>query len=449
MKTYNEVAPTDLGHNQTKRRKKNITSQSSQAKSPSAPEAEWPESLLQFVNKSFKQAEALNSADKKQFKEQILQLIYLAAKDEKIWTNPWDSQTLPIFDKSVGLTLIQDAPKKRDTLNSNVAGVATKGKKFDSQERKNERSARFSSPEVRQKPKLIVDPNKPIVGTLEALEKRYLRLTSAPDPSTVRPEHVLEKCLAYVTKKFKTTNKQYLYINDQLKAIRQDLTVQHIKNEFAMKVYEHHGRIAIENNDLGEFNQCLSQLRHLYSLNNAEDNYQRTYEFQCYQVLYFLVLGNNAGINAISLELLDRDSSTDATKLSRRYTQSRECLYKAIELLRIMTEGNYYQFFLTYAWFRQQTFIPCAFAFIDKFLVTKERVIAMHTISKAYKKLHTAFLIQQLRFEDQTEFVSFCQDFGLDDFIHSEEFDCGAARLKLQAIVSEGRFKKVDIKGQV
>lgn len=446
MRTYNEVTPTGLGQNQTKRRKTEKNSQPETSKLSKTPEADWPQSLLQFVNKSFKRAETLNPVNKKQFEEQILQLIYLAAKDEKIWTNHWESQTLPIFDKSASLTLVQDAPKNREAWNTVKA--PQKSKKFDSEERKNERSARFGSPEVRLKP-TIVDPSMPIVGTLEALEKRYLRLTSAPDPSTVRPEHVLQRCLAFVTQKFKTTNKQYLYINDQLKAIRQDLTVQHIKNDFAIQVYEHHGRIAIDNNDLGEFNQCLSQLRYLYSLNRAEDNYHRTYEFQCYQVLYFLILGNNAGINKISLGLLDRDSSTDATKLSKRYTQNRNCLYRAIGLLRIMVEGNYHQFFSTYAWFRLQRFMPCAFAFLDKFLVTKERVLAMHTISKAYKKLHRDFIIEELKFCDHANFETFCKDFQLDNYLQGEEFDCSSARLKLQSIVSEGNFKKVDIKGQV
>eukprot|EP00976_Prorocentrum_cordatum_P091033 1188362-Prorocentrum_minimum.AAC.7 len=37
-----------------------------------------------------------------------------------------------------------------------------------------------------------------IKGTLENPEKSYFRLTSAPDPSTVRPQHVLEAALARI-----------------------------------------------------------------------------------------------------------------------------------------------------------------------------------------------------------------------------------------------------------
>ncbi|KAI5430966.1 hypothetical protein KIW84_035203 [Lathyrus oleraceus] len=37
-----------------------------------------------------------------------------------------------------------------------------------------------------------------VKGTCQEIEKRYLRLTSAPDPATVRPEEILEKALLMV-----------------------------------------------------------------------------------------------------------------------------------------------------------------------------------------------------------------------------------------------------------
>ena len=104
---------------------------------------------------------------------------------------------------------------------------------------KKEKESQYSTP------KADMDTEGPIVGRCMELEKRYLRLTSAPDPNMVRPLHVLEKTLDLLKKKWRTEN-NYSYICDQLKSLRQDLTVQHIKTEFTITVYEIHGRIALE-----------------------------------------------------------------------------------------------------------------------------------------------------------------------------------------------------------
>ncbi|RKP32531.1 hypothetical protein METBISCDRAFT_12051 [Metschnikowia bicuspidata] len=434
MKTYNEVTPTDLGQ---KRRKTTPP-----ASAPDQLQTQWPPSLLQFVNRSFARAESLSEHDKAQFHQQIQHLIYIAAKEHKVWSNDWTAQRLPIFDSSVPLALVQD------TSNAGHTSAGAGHKRFDSAERKSQRSVRFAKQEVRAAPKVQLDPHVPIVGTLKALEKRYLRLTSAPDTSTVRPQCVLEKCLDYVVHKYRTCGKHYIYINDQLKAIRQDLTVQHIKNDFAMRVYETHGRIAMENGDLGEFNQCLSQLRYLYSLHRDPAFYKHTYEFQCYRVLYFLITGNKAGVNTIHLELLDRDAATDPLLLPEKYRVHRECLYKAIELLRYSIEGNYHQNFSAYKWYKRQKSVPCAFLLFDRFMATKERLLAMNTMSKAYKTVPVSLIESELGFCD-AEFETFCRDFGLAAFLHDHSFDCGSARATLQAAVYKGQFKKVDTKGQI
>ncbi|MFS8023777.1 putative nucleotide-binding alpha-beta plait domain superfamily, RNA-binding domain superfamily [Helianthus anomalus] len=87
-------------------------------------------------------------------------------------------------------------------------------------------------------------------------DNEMLRMPSVN--SMVRPKEVLEKALLFV----RDSQRNYLYKCDQLKSIRQDLTVQRILNELI--VYETHARIAIEVGDLSEYNQCQSQLQTLY-----------------------------------------------------------------------------------------------------------------------------------------------------------------------------------------
>ena len=65
-----------------------------------------------------------------------------------------------------------------------------------------------------------------IKGTSKALEKEYFRLTRVPDPSTVRPESVLKQSFQMVKERWKNTE-DWDYVCEQMKSIRQDLTVSH------------------------------------------------------------------------------------------------------------------------------------------------------------------------------------------------------------------------------
>ena len=90
------------------------------------------------------------------------------------------------------------------------------------------------------------DPSKAkISGTSNQMFKPFLRLTTGPEPWEVRTRQQLPKSFQAVLEKWRDEH-NYKWTCEQLKSIRQDLTVQCIRDDFMVEVYETHARIAIE-----------------------------------------------------------------------------------------------------------------------------------------------------------------------------------------------------------
>lgn len=104
-----------------------------------------------------------------------------------------------------------------------------------------------------------------------SLEKAYFRLTTAPNENDIRPEDILKKAFLQLKTIWKETKDSKSdrgwkltgsYVLDQLKAIRQDLVVQGISNEFTVEVYEYNAKIALKAQNLNEFNQVPNRASH-------------------------------------------------------------------------------------------------------------------------------------------------------------------------------------------
>lgn len=227
-----------------------------------------------------------------------------------------------------------------------------------------------------------------IVGTCQELEKQYLRLTSAPDPSTVRPLSVLRLSLEMVKNYWRTNNgRDYHYACDQLKSIRQDLTVQFIQNSFTVLVYETHARIALEVADHEEFNQCQSQLRTLYRFIPSESQS----EFLGYLILYLIFTENTTELQ-LTLSKIPCDS------------RKNPIVDHALQVRRAWSLGNYHRLFCLY----KQS--PTLSGKIMDWFIERERKRAIRVIMKSYRpQVPIEFASEQLAFKEIEECREFLQ----------------------------------------
>ncbi|CCH62730.1 hypothetical protein TBLA_0I00720 [Henningerozyma blattae CBS 6284] len=161
------------------------------------------------------------------------------------------------------------------------------------EERRKKRLARFAVNTDTRKATDKIRTNKTdsiIVGCFQTISKPYMRLTSEPNPEFIRPIHILKK--AYETFLNEKINKEIEYSRfiSEFKSIRQDLTIQRIRDEFTVKVYESNIEISIENEDFNEFNQCITQLIPLYSEVKEQAENDKRLQFIKYNMIRLIFL---------------------------------------------------------------------------------------------------------------------------------------------------------------
>ncbi|CAL8100533.1 unnamed protein product [Calicophoron daubneyi] len=249
-----------------------------------------------------------------------------------------------------------------------------------------------------------------IVGTMQELEKPYLRLTRAPDPSEVRPLAVLKQSLEHVKQKW-VSKSDYHWVCEQFKSIRQDLTVQGIEDEFAISVYEAHADAALDAGDFEEFHQCQSQLLRLYNEGNGS---ARILEFTAYRLLYYIFTLDILGINTIMAGL-------------RPGHKSNPCIRFALDVRSAWSLRNYRRFFRLVcpaSDAEQQPPLRCGL--VVNWFIDRERREAAKIMFKVFRpSVALSFAAESFGFSSADECKSFlCEEFSLsNELFESDKLD--------------------------
>lgn len=256
--------------------------------------------------------------------------------------------------------------------------------------------------------------NGRLIGENQNIEKPYLRLTTFPRKEDVRPRKVLKKALHHVQKQY-AQNGDFEWANEQLKSLRQDVTVQGIQKPFVLEVYEHHARISLENKDLNEFNQCQSMIRSLTGdaaggcadeveafTRAARPNKRRVKtlvqsddtvdEFAAYALLYALIQRARLQLKKEVIRI-------------RRLVSIRpqmKCANHAFDVVRAVEGNDYRSFFELY------DSAPEMSGYLLDFMVDRVRVAAYVSMVAAYRPAISVLHLQEcLGFLDEEEAMRF------------------------------------------
>lgn len=294
-------------------------------------------------------------------------------------------------------------------------------------------------------------PLTKFVGTSTALEKDYLRLTDFPKPENVRPLPILIKALAHIKMNY-IQHEDFDWANEQLKSVRQDLTVQHIRNKFVLDVYETHARLLLEHGDLNEFHQCQSMIQSLTSPTSKldhtsqctdsmegdfassrcssdeedEEKYLRqseeaTDEFYAYGLLYNLVQNSWGELTRLLSTQQSKASNKLPSDLSSVVSSDSgdipacfrgTSVRHALKVVKAVMHDDYQSFFRLYE------SAPHLSAYLMDFLVRRVRQNAYHRIIASYRpSLSVEHFREALSFQDLEETRRFLKENGAI-FIH-------------------------------
>lgn len=392
-----------------------------------APKDEWASNIKAYVERAFLSCKSPDQRDKM---EHILRVkIKDAIANETMSKINWESEPIPeissglppVKESNIQLNQKKNQAKVKQpavALNAEDLKRLERAKRFEADQKafkKQQAQNQLALQNVRIEDNQadVIDWDEyTIVGTCQKLEKPYLRLTSAPDPATVRPLPVLKLALKMLKDKWRSGT-DYGYICDQFKSLRQDMTVQRIKSDFTVQVYEIHARIAIEQGDLGEYNQCQTQLKVLYAIGLSGFEL----EFMAYRLLYLIHCRNKQAINQFMGDLSEEQRDNEAVS-------------HALKVRSAIAVGNYSQLFQLYAT------APNMGAYLMDLFIPRERSMTLITMLKAFRPtLSLSYVSKTLAFTSEAECKNWLiSEVGDYSFVSNNIIDCKST---LAAIISK------------
>ncbi|KXX77244.1 Leukocyte receptor cluster member 8 [Madurella mycetomatis] len=450
----------------------NVNSPPAAAQEQPKKKIDWPDAVRRYVQRSFIPANLDATVSREEMEARLKDTITQANENGVMYTLDWDTMPLPQhmireeraraslplqpqpqaqpsvskkrkssdFTDTAGLDATPATPPWRSGAGRLEDRVSFSPDKRQTIDEPHKNMSKFNRLEKRQKrfegeykatPRSVSPPpsDGPVVGTCQKLEKSYLRLTAPPKPEQVRPPYILRQTLELLKKRWKK-DQNYGYICDQFKSMRQDLTVQHVRDEFTVEVYEIHARIALEKGDLGEYNQCQTQLKALYKLGlKGKPN-----EFKAYRILYYIHTANRTELNNALADLTAAEKKDKAIK-------------HALDVRSALALDNYHRFFQLY----NET--PNMGAYLMDMFVGRERLAALCTICRAYKQdVPLRFITEELYFESDVEAAQFILDHNGRDFLEDRNGTIMFLTAKAGPLFEGPKaaaFSRVDIKGQI
>ncbi|CAJ1439001.1 unnamed protein product [Effrenium voratum] len=185
--------------------------------------------------------------------------------------------------------------------------------------------------------------SKPLEGRSQDLERPFMRFSEAPRPEEVRPLPVLREAFKKTREKW-TKDQDWSYVGEMLRSIRQDLTIQMLRDIFVVEVHEYWAQLALEVGDFKQFDQAAVQLQAYYADPTLEKGATKLNEVLAWRLLYLTVEGEGIATTEFLRRNAQRlDFSVPVVKLAWRLRRaiSQRCHTKAMHMLAPpKTEGQ-------------------------------------------------------------------------------------------------------------